>query len=211
MWSETRSWGAKVYVGSLLAMATYNLDVLIVGALADTQQVASYGLAVAGASLIGLPAIALATALYSRMARLDKLDRRPVELLVLWGMTATVVGAVFAAIVIPKYLNPELEEAAILVIPLGLAATVGSINTLISFYLSARASGSEMRNAALVLFISNITLTPLLVLGFDAMGAAVGSLLSMTLMLISYIYFLRHLGPPGSEPDLPLGATHLEP
>ncbi|HNC06485.1 MAG TPA: hypothetical protein PLS38_09300, partial [Solirubrobacterales bacterium] len=137
MWSETRSWGAKVYVGSLLAMATYNLDVLIVGALADTQQVASYGLAVAGASLIGLPAIALATALYSRMARLDKLDRRPVELLVLWGMTATVVGAVFAAIVIPKYLNPELEEAAILVIPLGLAATVGSINTLISFYLSA--------------------------------------------------------------------------
>ncbi|HMY27102.1 MAG TPA: hypothetical protein PLJ59_12330, partial [Solirubrobacterales bacterium] len=52
MWSETRSWGAKVYVGSLLAMATYNLDVLIVGALADTQQVASYGLAVAGASLI---------------------------------------------------------------------------------------------------------------------------------------------------------------
>ena len=210
MWTETRSWGAKVYISSLLAMATYNVDVLIVGALADPQQLASYGLAVAGASLIGLPAIALATALYSRMARTDKLDRRPVELLILWGISATVIGAVFAAFVIPRYLNPELEDAAILVIPLGLAATVGSINTLISFFLSARASGNEMRNAALVLFISNLALTPVLVLGFDAMGAAVASFLSMTAMLLSYLYSLRHLGPPGSDPGLSGEPTGVE-
>ncbi len=203
MWSETRSWGAMVYLSSLLAMATYNLDVLIVGALANPQQLASYGLAVAGASLIGLPAIALATALYSRMARSDKLDRRPVEMLIVWGITATAIGSVVAAIVIPRYLNPELEDAAILVIPLGLAATVGSINTLISYYLSARASGSEMKNAALVLFISNVTLTPLLVTVFDAMGAAVASFLSMTAMLISYVRSLRNLGPPGSDAGLP--------
>lgn len=60
-----------------------------------------------------------------------------------------------------------------------------------------------MKNAALVLFISNVTLTPLLVTVFDAMGAAVASFLSMTAMLISYVRSLRNLGPPGSDAGLP--------
>lgn len=199
IWTETRSWGMKAYAGRLVAIGTYNLDVLLVGALSDPAQLASYGLALAGASLIGLPAIAMATALFPRMTRHGHLDHRPIVGLLVWGMLATAVGSALAALIIPKYLNPELADAAVLLIPLGLAATAGTVCTVLSTYLNARAAGKELRNTSVILLASNLVLSVPLIALFDAMGAAVASFLSMLVTSVSYFYYVRRLGPPTSD------------
>ena len=196
IWSETKSWGMKAYAGRLVAIGTYNLDVLLVGAIADPQQLASYGLALAGASLIGLPAVAMATALFPRMTQHGRLDHRPILGLLVWGILATAVGSAFAAFVIPKYLNPDLASASGLLIPLGLAATAGTVCTVLSTYLNARAAGNELRNTSIILFASNMALTLPFTILFGAMGAAIASLLSMLITSASYFYYVRRLGPP---------------
>jgi len=203
MWTETKRWGMNAYWGRLLAVGSYNVDVLILGALANAQQVASYGLAVAGASLIGLPAMALATSLFRRMAQQEVLDRRPIAILVAWGLSATTVGFVLATLIIPRYLNSDLDEAAILVIPLGLTATVGAVCTLMASYLNARAAGRALRNASLALFLSNLVFSPALILPFGAMGAAIASLMAMLVTFAAYAIYVRRLEK--SDLDTPIG------
>lgn len=193
MWKETRRWGMNAYFGRLLAVGSYNIDVLFLGALANAQQVGSYGLATSGANLIGLPAVALATALFRRMAQQEVLDRRPIVILVSWGLSATAVGFALASFIIPRYLNAELDEAAILVIPLGLTATVGAVCTLMASYLNARAAGRELRNTSMALLISNLVFSPALIIPFGAKGAALASLLSMTVTLLAYLHYVRQL------------------
>lgn len=203
IWRETRRWGMNAYFGRLLAVGSYNIDVLILGALANAQQVGSYGLATSGANLIGLPAIALATALFRRMAQQQVLDRRPIVILVSWGLSATVVGFALASFIIPRYLNAKLDEAVILVIPLGLTATVGAVCTLMGIYLNARAAGREVRNVSVALLVSNLVFSPALILLFGAKGAALASLISMLITLLAYIHYVRKLetSPVRRQPD----------
>ena len=82
---QARDYGFQVYVGRILSIGTFNMDVLLVGAWATTEEVGYYALAVAIAGGAGLPVIALATALFARMAVEARIDRR-------WLILSTAVG-----------------------------------------------------------------------------------------------------------------------
>jgi O-antigen/teichoic acid export membrane protein len=199
MWSETRRWGLQAYLGRLLSVGTYNTDVLILGAFADSRQLAAYGLAVAGASLIRLPAIGLGTALYSRMTRTRALDRRAFAPVVAWGLLATAIGAVAAEPVVNQ-LNPELSEVASLIVPLGLAATAAGVTSILNAYLNARAAGRALRNTSVILLTANVLLNPTLIIPFGALGAAFASLVATLVNLGGYVYYVRRVtGGPTYE------------
>ena len=58
-----RAYGFQVYVGRVLSVGTYNMDVLMLAALTSARVVANYALAGAIASAVGLPVTGLGNAL----------------------------------------------------------------------------------------------------------------------------------------------------
>ena len=88
---QARDYGFHVYVGRILSIGTFDMDVLLVGAWATTEEVGYYALAVAIAGGAGLPVIALATALFARMAVEARIDRR-------WLILSTAVGAALSLV-----------------------------------------------------------------------------------------------------------------
>lgn len=174
-----RAYGFQVYVGRVLAVGTYNMDVLMLAALTNTRTVAHYALAGAIATAVGLPVTGFANALFSRMARSDRLDGSWLAFAwglglaavpVTWALTHVAVGTIFASSYAPTVM---------LVVPLGLAQVVRGVTGVYIQFLSAHARGRELRNAALVLTVGNIVLNLALIPSFGAEGAAWASVLAL--------------------------------
>ena len=174
-----RAYGFQVYVGRVLSVGTYNMDVLMLAALTSARVVANYALAGAIASAVGLPVTGLGNALFSRLTRSSRLEGSWLGLSwalglasvpVTWGLTQIAVGTVFANSYAP---------AVALVVPLALAQAVRGVTGLYNSFLSAHGRGRELRNAAIVLTLSNVVLNFALIPIFGAQGAAWASVLAL--------------------------------
>ncbi len=69
-----KDYGFQVYVGRVLSVGTYNMDVLMLAAFTSAE-VANYALAGAIASGVGLPVTGFANAMFSRLTRSPRLER----------------------------------------------------------------------------------------------------------------------------------------
>ena len=200
---QARGYGFEVYVGRLLSVGTYQMDVLMLAALTNARAVALYSLAGAVARVVGLPIYGFASALFPKMAREGVLDRR-------WIMAAWVVGLVGAVVAwalakpfIEVVFSERYTKAATYLLPLALAEVVRAVTTLYNSFLSSQALGRELRNAGLLLTVSNVVLNLALIPPFGAMGAAIASLIALLVNLAGHIYYYRrHMRQPrlGSDP-----------
>ena len=128
--ADARAFGFQVYVGRVLSIATYNMDVLMLGALADAESVGYYALAGSLAYAVGLPVSGMAAALFPRMATAAEISRRWLTLS--WLSAAAMVAVVVAAAhpLIPLVFGERYEPAVALVFPLALAAAVRAVTTV---------------------------------------------------------------------------------
>jgi O-antigen/teichoic acid export membrane protein len=189
---QTREWGFHVFVGRILSIGTYNMDVLMLGIWTSSRTVGFYSLAGSLAAASGLPVTAMATALFARMAHAPAIARR-------WLAIGTAVGAVCAVTAwllaepaIRIVFSPRYLPAAALVLPLALAQFVRGITSIFVNFMSAHARGREMRNAGLILTGSNVLFNFALIPPFGAQGAAWASLFALLLNLGGYLaYYYR--------------------
>jgi O-antigen/teichoic acid export membrane protein len=188
---QTREWGFNVFVGRILSIGTYNMDVLMLGIWTESRTVGFYSLAGSLALASGLPVTAMSTALFARMTRSPAITRR-------WLTIGTTVGAVcaLAAWILAEptiriLFDPRYAPAAALVLPLALAQFVRGITMIFVNFMSAHARGREMRNAGLILTGSNLLFNFALIPPFGAPGAAWASLLALFLNLIGYVFYYR--------------------
>ena len=188
---QTREWGFHVFVGRILSIGTYNMDVLMLGIWTNSRTVGFYSLAGSLATASGLPVTAMATALFARMAHVSAINRR-------WLTIATIVGAVCALTAwllaepaIRIVFSPRYLPAAALVFPLALAQFVRGITTIFVNFMSAHARGKEMRNSGLILTASNVVFNFALIPPFGAQGAAWASLFALFLNLGGYLMYYR--------------------
>ena len=186
-----RAYGFQVYVGRLLGIGTYNMDVLMVAAFTDPASVGFYTLAAAIASMISLPVIALANALFPRMTREAAIDRRWLGIAVVVGVAGAGVVAVAAGPLVELVFSSPYSAVAGLVLPLGLAEAVRGVVSIYNSFLSAHGRGRELRNAAVVLTVSNLVLNLALIPPFGAMGAAWASLFALLANLLAHVVFYR--------------------
>jgi O-antigen/teichoic acid export membrane protein len=202
---QAREWGFKVYVGRVLAVGTYNLDVLILGALTDAESVGFYTLAGAIAYGVGLPVTGLASTIFPRMARGDRLRREWLAIAWVSG-GASIVGAWFLAEpVIGWVFSDAYKPAAALVVPLVLGQTIRGVTSIYNSYFSAHALGKELRDANIVLTVSNLILNFVLIPPFGAMGAAWASVLALLANFAAHVYGYRRSirsTTPENSPDI---------
>jgi O-antigen/teichoic acid export membrane protein len=188
---QAREYGFQVFVGRVLSIGTYNMDVLLLGLWTSSRSVGLYALAGSLALASGLPVTGMASALFAQMARAPVISRR-------WLMVATFVGAacalavwLLAEPVIRIFFSARYVAAASLILPLALAQFVRGITGVYNAFLSAHGRGRELRNAGLVLTLSNLVFNFALIPPFGAKGAAWASLLALAANLLAHAMFYR--------------------
>jgi O-antigen/teichoic acid export membrane protein len=188
---QAREWGFQQAIGRLFSIGTYNMDVIMLGFWATPRSVGLYVLAGSLATASGFPVMGLASALFGRMAREAAIARR-------WIIIASAVGAgcalfawLIAEPVIRLFFSARYAAAAGLVLPLAVAQCVRGVTTIFNTFLSAHAHGGALRNAGLVLTVSNLAFNFALIPPYGARGAAWASLLALVANLIAHVFFYR--------------------
>lgn len=188
---EARAYGFQVYVGRVLALGTYQMDVLMLGAMTSSRTVGLYVLAGAIANVIGVPSAGIGNALFDRLSRSGEIAKRwlvmswaigGVGVAAVWLLTGPFLGAVFPA---------SYSSASTYVVPLALAAALRGTTTVYNTYLSAHGLGRDLRNAAYVLTVSNVALNLALIPLFGGLGAAWASAAALLANLIAHMMFYR--------------------
>jgi O-antigen/teichoic acid export membrane protein len=192
LFAEAREWGTKVYYGRVLSVGTYNLDVIILGALTDAKSVAFYTLAGAVGYALGLPVTGLSSALFPRMVGAGGLRREWLGLAVGFGALGVAAAWILGPPFISLLFGDSYEDASRYVVPLTLAQSIRGVTTIYNSYFSAQAAGDELRRAAIVLTASNMVLNFALIPPFGAAGAAWASVLALVANL--WMHWLGYRG-----------------
>lgn len=205
-----REYGFEVYVGRVLSIGTYNMDVLMLGVFADTRAVGLYALAGSIAAAAGLPVTGFGAALFRRMANQRIL--RPEWLRFAWlgggacGLLAWLLSPPFLSAFFPS----AYGGAAAFVGPLVLAQAIRSVTGVYNSFLSAQGLGRPLRNAALVLTGSNLILNFLLIPPYGAAGAAWASVLALLANYAAHVHgYRRYLREPQPERKPAVGDVPL--
>ncbi len=189
--TDARAWGFQVYVGRVLSIGTYNMDVLMLGALTDAKTVGLYVLAGAIASIVGLPLSGAASALFPRMVASRGLRRRWIAL----GCATSGFGVIAAWVLAGPFLDavfsPGYHAAARYVLPLAIAEAIRGVTGLFNSYLAAQARGRDLRNAGAVLTVSNLILNLALIPSYGATGAAWASVVALIANLAAHVHGYR--------------------
>jgi O-antigen/teichoic acid export membrane protein len=192
---QAREWGFQLFVGRVLSIGTYNMDVLMLGVWTNSRAVGLYALAGSVATASGLPVIGMTSALFARMAREPAIQRR-------WLVRAAAIGApcalaawLLAEPVIRVFFSAGYVGAAGLVLPLALAQFVRGVTGVFNTFLTAHGRGADLRNAGVVLTLSNLVFNFALIPPFGAHGAAWASLLALVMNLIAHMAFYRRSYP----------------
>jgi O-antigen/teichoic acid export membrane protein len=188
---QARDWGFQLFIGRVLSIGTYNMDVLMLGFWATPRWVGLYVLAGSLATVSGLPVLGLSSALFGRMAREPAIDRRWLIIASTVGVASTIGITLVADPLIRLLFTSRYAAAAGLVFPLALAQLVRGVTTVFNTFLSAHAHGAALRNAGLVLTASNIALNFALIPPFGAQGAAWASVLALVANLVAHVFFYR--------------------
>jgi O-antigen/teichoic acid export membrane protein len=188
---HARQWGFQVFVGRVLSIGTYNMDILMLGIWTSSRSVGMYALAGSIATASGFPVVGFSSALYGRMARSPAIERRWLVRSLSIGIPCMVAAWLLAAPVIRIFFSPRYEAAAALVLPLALAQLVRGTTGIFNTFLTAHGRGTDLRNAGLVLTLSNVAFNFLLIPSFGASGAAWASLLALGANLVAHVVFYR--------------------
>jgi O-antigen/teichoic acid export membrane protein len=190
---HARAYGFEIYVGRLLGIGTYNLDVLMVAAWTSSKEVGLYTLAAAMASAVGLPILGFSSALFPRMAKEGLIEKRWLMLSVVGGLAGLIFLWAASGQLIDLFFSHRYEGAQDFILPLAAAQGVRGTTGIYNSYLSAQARGKDLRNAALILTASNLTLNFALIPPFGALGAAWASLGALTINLGAHVFFYNRV------------------
>jgi O-antigen/teichoic acid export membrane protein len=196
---DAREYGRPIYIGRVLSTASYNVDILLVGLLADAEAVAFYALAKALAYGVGLPGLGVAGALFPRMARAPRIEPRWIWFAAVVGGTGAIVLALLASPLIDLVYGPAFAGAAALVLPLALAEAMRGVAGFPNQFFNAHGEGRAIRRVGIVFTVTNLIANLALIPPFGAEGAAWASLGAMLVNLTSYRREYLRLGLGGSR------------
>ena len=202
-----RSYGFQTYIGRVLSVATYNMDVLMLGALTTASAVGYYSLAGSAAYIVGLPVYGLSAALFSRMTSASRIETKWLVFSWCSGFICVLAVVGLSPVLISWILSDRYRGALGLIPPLAVAEAIRGVTTVYNTFLSAQGNGRALRRAATILTCSNLGFNFLLIPPFGALGAAWASLAALVANLLAHIMFYRRSLRAAAPPEPPDGAT----
>ncbi len=168
-----------------------------------------YTLAGSIAAAANLPVLGLSTALFAPMARARKIRRQLLVVGASLGLITALAAWALAKPFIELVFSDRYAPAAALVLPLALAQAVRGLTGFYNTFLSAQGEGRALRNAGIVLTVSNLVFNFALIPPFGAMGAAWASLFALVANLGAHVIFYRRaLEDDMQRPEYELQRTH---
>lgn len=193
IFQQVRVYGFQVFVGRLLGIGTYNMDVLMVGAWTGAETVGLYTLAAAMAAVLGLPVYGLSAALFPRLVDRPRLDGRWLLLAGASGFAGMVFLWLFHSPLTRLLFSSRYDDIGLYVLPLSAAQAVRGLTGIYNSFLAAHGYGRELRNAALVLTGSNVALNFALIPPYGAVGAAWASFFALLANLGAHVLSYRRM------------------
>jgi O-antigen/teichoic acid export membrane protein len=188
---HAREYGFEVYVGRVFSVGTYQMDVIMLGALANAPTVGYYVLAGAIGNGATLAVLAFGTAAFGRLLHRPSIPRNYLIWCWVAGLSAAGLATALAAPFISLVYSHRYLPAASLVLPLALAAAVRVVTNLYNSFLSAHGDGRALRNAGTALTVSNVVLNATLIPVFLAPGAAWASFGAQVINYLFHLYGYR--------------------
>lgn len=174
-----RSFGFGIYLGRVLSVGTFNIDILMLAALADVQTVAVYTLARALSTFVAVPGDGIGATLFPRMVSRVGIPARNVRTVVAVSAVAALGAVVIAAVLAGVVLPGSYSDLPLYVAALGTAYALRGVTALFAQYLAAQKQGRALRNAGLVLTAANVALNATLIPLFAGAGAAAASVIAL--------------------------------
>jgi O-antigen/teichoic acid export membrane protein len=137
----------------------------------------------------------MASALFPRMAREGRLKTGWLAISWVVGGVAVLAAWLLGPIFMRVVFSADYQDASAYVVPLTLAQTVRGVTSIYNAYFSSQAAGRELRDAGLVLTVSNLILNFALIPPFGATGAAWASVLALAANLWAHMVGYRRLRP----------------
>lgn len=188
---HARQYGFEVYVGRVFSVGTYQMDVIMLGALANAPTVGYYVLAGAIGNGATLAVLAFGTAAFGRFLHRPSIPRNYLIWCWVAGLSSAGLATALAAPFISLVYSHRYLPAASLVLPLALAAAVRAVTNLYNTFLSAHGDGRALRNAGAALTVSNVVLNATLIPVFLAPGAAWASFGAQVINYLFHLYGYR--------------------
>lgn len=196
---DARRYGFNAYVGRVLSIGTYNMDVLMLAALRNATTVALYTLAGQLCQVGGQPVTALSSALFARSVGSASIPRQWIIASAGLGILSATALAIFGHTIVSLVFSSRYAQAAGLLFALALAQMLRGTTSIFNVYLSANGHGRELRNAALVLTASNVVFNVALIPPFGALGAAWASFLALAANLAAHVYWYLRVRAEGQS------------
>jgi O-antigen/teichoic acid export membrane protein len=210
IWSQNRTYGLPVFVGSLSNVASAHLGILFVSYYIDNANVGYYCLALTMTMPIMMFPNAVGTTLYKSFVH----SRRPPTNVTVFTVAIT-FSLLFLFFIAAKNILLTLYSSEYLpTLSLSYLTAIGfafhGLGDYYNRFLGAHGRGKEIRNSALAQGLWNIVGFFTLVRGYQAWGAALAKCLSGIIYWASlYIYHRRwtsnKVDLTKGLPDLPLG------
>ena len=207
---QTRVWGLNSFLGRVLSMGTYRLDVIMLGALSGSTPVASYVLATALTTPVGLPGLSSATALFKRMTRVTQIDRRWILGPLIVSLGATAALGLAGSPIVDLLFSTKYGTVPPLLVPLALAAMLQGTTAMYNRFLFAHERGKELRTTAFWLAGANVIFNVALIPTFAALGAAWASVAALVVNLIAHVLPYRRIVHEFGVADVATGVEKLD-
>jgi O-antigen/teichoic acid export membrane protein len=199
---EHRRFGRPLYMGKVVAMASYNSDKLLLGALRDAAVVGHYSLAVAFGNGVGMFASATAAASFRDFANRRTIAGELIRTTVIGMVVLAGITLVGANALVWLYLGPAYGAVSALLFPAMVASVLQGAYQPFNSWLLANGLGVEIRRYLVIVTLVNLAANAVLIPLFGGMGAAVASICGMgTHLLLSRGAYRAAVGRLATAPS----------
>ncbi len=170
--AEVREYGIHMYVGAIWHELLFHADKLVISFYMDERSIAYYALAYMLTFPLSHFSNALATNLFNKFSRADRIGRRVILINFLFVSFSVLLFILLRDEIILRLFSERYLPSVALITPLALAFGLSGLSKPFTLFLMARGMGKVIRNISVAVPVVQILITMVVVPEYGIYGAA---------------------------------------
>lgn len=189
IFEKKRSYGMSVFISRLIDTVTFNFDRVLIGYFVAPKSVGFYSMSNSISSPISIFSVALSGSKFKEFSKGSLISRKLSLTNLSVSFALLIMANILGFIVVQFFLGAEYHDMKLMILLLSLAVFFQSLYSPYNSWLVANGCVREIKFKTRLTCVANIILMVTLIPAYGAVGAAIASLVSMLLSLITYFYF----------------------